>query len=82
MSANSAVTVLRSPSSRASPVSTLTFIAEFANAGSRWDLPVLSNGFAHSTQNFAVGELSVPHDGHRRVNGAAHSSQNFARSGF
>ena len=82
MSANSAVTVLRSPSSEASEISALNSIGEPAS-GTRRDLsPPPSNGLAHSMQNFALGEFSVLQDPHRRVNGDAHSSQIFARSGF
>jgi len=76
------VSVLRSPSSEASGFSALTWIGEVP-AEVRRDLPpALWRGFAHSMQNFALGEFSVSHEGHRRVNGDAHSSQNFARSGF
>jgi hypothetical protein len=82
MSANSIVTVLRSPSSEASGVSALARIGEFA-AEVRSDLPPsLSSGFAHSMQNLAVREFSVPQEAQRRVNGDAHSPQNFARSGL
>src|SRR5262245_10610059 len=82
MSANSAVTVLRSPSSESSTIPALTFIRVPA-PGTACDLPpALSSGFAHSRQNFAAGGFSALHDGHRRANGDAHSTQNFARSGF
>jgi hypothetical protein len=45
-------------------------------------LAFASSGWAHSMQNFAIGEFSVSQEGQRRVNGDAHSPQNFARSGF
>src|SRR5215472_13452862 len=82
MSANSVVTVLRSPSSEASAVPVFTCIGKPAS-GTRCNLPPTpGSGFAHSRQNFAVGGFSALHDGHRRTNGEAHSTQNFARSGF
>src|SRR5262249_39038294 len=83
MSANNAVTVLRSPSGAASAFPALVCIDELEEAAACCDLPLaLSSGSAHSTQNFAVGEFSVLQDGHRRLNGEAHSSQNFAELGF
>src|SRR5215470_8140601 len=82
MSANSIVTVLRSPSSEMSEISALTFITVPAS-DTAWNLPpALSSGFAHSRQNFAAGGFSALHDRHRRANGDAHSTQNFARSGL
>ena len=65
-----------------SPACSPTSSGELAEAV-RCDLPPgLSRGFAHSLQNFVVGEFSVAQEGQRRVNGDAHSPQNFARSGF
>jgi len=82
MSANNAVTVLRSPSSEASAVPPLTFIDELVEVGAWSDLLVLSNGVAHSKQNLALGGFSALQEAQRRANGEAHSTQNFARSGF
>src|SRR5215813_14768576 len=82
MSANSIVTVLRSPSGDESGVPAPTSISDLA-AAPPCDLPLVpSSGFAHSRQNFAVGGFSALQDGHLRANGDAHSTQNFARSGF
>src|SRR6516162_290647 len=81
MSAKSIVTVLRSPSSDVSEISALTRI-DVPASGARPNLPASSSGFAHSMQNLAVREFSVPQEEQRRVNGDAHSPQNFARSGL
>jgi hypothetical protein len=81
MSANSIVTVLRSPSSEVSEISALIPI-DVPASGARRNLPASSSGFAHSTQNVVVREFSVPRENQRRLNGDAHSPQNFARSGF
>jgi hypothetical protein len=81
MSANRAVTVLRSPSSEVSEISEFNCIGAPAS-GARRDLPPSSSGFAHSMQNFALGEFSVLQDVHRRVNGDAHSSQKFRPIGI
>src|SRR5262249_35173059 len=81
MSANSIVTVLRSPPSETS-VAPVTWMGDVAASATLCDLPQLFSGFAHSRQNFAVAGFSALHDGHLRTNGEAHSTQNFARSGF
>src|SRR5229473_218482 len=85
MSANSAVTVLRSASIKdASACSAATRIAEVGTATAS-DLPepsVTPSGAAHSPQNFAVGAFSYPHFAQRLLKGAAHSLQNFCSAGF
>src|SRR5208282_6561611 len=80
ISANSAVTVLRSPSSCA-PLATVEtrtrdFKVSLVSTGGG------SIGFEHSRQNFARGGFSLPHELHRRANRDAHSIQNLAPSGF
>ena len=82
ISANNAVTTLRSPSSEASGVPAPAWTGELEPALRGNSLPALLRDFAHSMQNFALREFSVSHEGQRRVNGEAHPSQNFARSGF
>src|SRR5260370_20030255 len=83
MSANSAVTVLRSPSSCApsTTVGTRTedckgsLVSKDSEGGG-------AIGFEPSRQNFARGGFSLPHELHRRANGDAHSMQNLAPAGF
>src|SRR5689334_4983637 len=83
MSANSVVTVLRSPSGVAVSKESVTRTVESADRGavsaaaSRRVITV-----EHWEQNLARGGFSAPHDGHRCANGAAHSIQNLAVSGF
>src|SRR5271163_3631577 len=76
MSANSAVTVLRSPSRFSEAGASLTRIGEsldfFASAAAG-----VVNGAPQSSQNFAVGALSAPHFAQRLANGVPHSGQNF-----
>jgi hypothetical protein len=36
----------------------------------------------HSPQNFTVGELDAPHEGHVRASAAPHSPQNFRSDSF
>src|SRR5216683_1302726 len=85
ISANSAVTVLRSPTLESgSGLSRVTRIAEAAGVADTLDrcsTSALSDA-AHSAQNRAPGGFSNPHRSHRRLNGAAHWMQNFAPSGF
>src|SRR6266851_5223771 len=85
ISANSAVTVLRSPTLEAgSGLLRVTRIAEeagVADALDRCSTSALSDA-AHSAQNRAPGGFSKPHRSHRRLNGDAHWMQNFAVSGF
>src|SRR6516162_6647358 len=83
MSANSAVTVLRSPSRVVSVLWSLLSTRKFADGarcGASGSAAV--SGFAHSRQNFAAGGFSAPQDAHCRRNTDAHSTQNLARSGF
>src|ERR1700730_14845717 len=83
MSANSAVTVLRSPSETSATA--VSSAARTGGADSGWivDFVVAGvRGAAHSPQNRAAGEFSNPHREHRDLNGAAHCSQNLSPAGF
>src|SRR5208282_5730689 len=76
ISANSAVTVLRSPSRFSEAGASATRIGksfDFFDVAAM-DAP---NGAPQSSQNFAVGALSAPHFAHRLANGVPHSAQNF-----
>src|ERR1700740_3077095 len=81
MSANNAVTVLRSPSRFSATVLSITRIDEsfgfFGDAAA--DEP---SDMPHSSQNFAPDLFLDPHLGHEASSGAAHSLQNFAPSRF
>src|SRR5215469_1176788 len=88
MSANRAVTVLRSPSNSADAWSAVLWLIDSGNSslamGRRGD-PAPGDDFsgpAHSPQKRAAGEFSNPHFAQRCLNGAAHCSQNFSPSGF
>src|SRR5271154_4905662 len=76
ISANSAVTVLRSPSRFSEAGGSDTRIGgsvdflDDAAAGA-------PNGVPQSSQNFAVGAPSAPHFAQRLANGVPHSAQNF-----
>src|ERR1700687_5411451 len=74
MSANSAVTVLRSPFATSATAADGGRIVDFVVASVR--------GAAHSPQNRAAGEFSNPHCEHRDLNGDAHCSQNLSPAGF
>jgi len=84
MSANSAVTVLRSPSgiSSDSPVirTGLTAVELAGFASVREDLAF--KGTPHSLQNFEPVLFDAPHEPQRNGRGEPHSLQNFAVSGF
>src|SRR5207248_2343443 len=87
ISANSAVTVLRSPSICADSAGCpgVTGIAKSGFTAMGGDSAALapgaaSNGAAHSSQNLAVSILIAPQRRHFAANGAAHSLQNFAPS--
>jgi hypothetical protein len=83
MSANSAVTVLRSPSGIFTSVfSTATCTNSAGFPGGLPFSAVCSSGAEHSSQNFAPGRLPAPQRGHFTENGDAHSLQNFASSRF
>src|SRR5215469_11304034 len=81
ISANSAVTVLRSPSRVSVLTASAKRIAEvpswFTAAGAD---PLM--GEPQFPQNFAVGAFSNPHDTHDALNAAPHSLQNLSPSGF
>ena len=82
MSANSAVTVLRSPSTagEASGSSAATRIAATAVAvGRACDDDVVS-GAPQSPQNLSPGSFDAPHRGHFETNGAPHPPQNLRPS--
>src|SRR6516165_5586282 len=79
MSANSAVTVLRSPSSVSALTASAKRIAEAPGCLAAADLPM---GEPQFPQNFAVGAFSNPHEAHGALNVAPHSLQNFRPSGF
>src|SRR5260370_27056524 len=66
MSAKSAVTVLRSPSS-----------ADVSEEVPRVEARAAESGAPQSAQNFALGALSEPHFEHRFDKGLPHSAQNF-----
>ena len=75
MSANSAVTVLRSPSRFSEAGVSTTRIGEsFDFSGEAAGVPI---GAPQSSQNFAVGEQSAPHFAQRLESGVPHSGQNF-----
>src|SRR5215472_8515943 len=83
ISANRAVTVLRSPSivvwvSTCAAMRTAGGEDAFASRG----LGGAFRGAAHSPQNLAVGLFSKPQDAQWHLNGAAHSLQNLSPSGF
>src|SRR3972149_2021589 len=89
-SANSTVTSLRSPSN--APLEVRIFSARCCGvyafgAPKRCDEAEIDGtvdpaGWAHSEQNFALGESWAPQLVHTRAKGAAHSSQNFAPARF
>src|SRR6266851_5127833 len=85
ISANSAVTVLRSPStvveaSGCSGVMGTEGPSSLATGGglAAPALGAASSGAAHSSQNLALGALTALQRGHFTANGVAHSLQNFA----
>ncbi|HLI80745.1 MAG TPA: hypothetical protein VKV03_12230 [Candidatus Binataceae bacterium] len=78
MSAKSAVTVLRSPSSvEGSCDSDATRIAFSLDT-----VATEASAVPHSPQNLNGGGFSTPHLGHRMVNALPHSPQNFFPAGF
>src|SRR5215472_2010741 len=83
MSANRAVTVLRSPSSSPGAES-LSFTRITAESGATLldGCAATLRGAAHSKQNLAVGGFWALQEGQLRQNGDAHSTQNLALSGF
>src|SRR6516165_272549 len=79
MSANSAVTVFRSPSRAEVLWASPTFTKDFGRAGAD---AAGSRAVAHWPQNLNPGGLSAWHLGHARANAAAHCPQNFVPAGF
>src|SRR5713101_2614693 len=89
ISANSAVTVLRSPSGRfaGSSGAPRAMVCSSDRAGCAAPVELGATGSApsiaaHSMQNLAAALFDVPHEGHCSASGAAHPSQNFAPAGF
>src|SRR5262249_10135225 len=77
MSANSAVTVLRSPSGTCAPGSSTANCT--AGAGCRWtggSCGLADRAVAHASQNLAAGLFTAPQAGHSAASGAAQSLQN------
>src|SRR6516162_4414811 len=77
MSANNAVTVLRSPSAFSGADDSATRIAESPDSFAGAALASGSNAAPQSSQNFAEGELSAPHFAQRLESRVPHSAQNF-----
>jgi hypothetical protein len=84
MSANSAVTVFRSPSS--APASACSGVTRIRSSGARADLTELGGwlerAVPHPSQNLAPARFNVPHEMHRASIGVPHPSQNLAVSRF
>src|SRR5271163_1923478 len=83
MSANSAVTIFRSPSIGWSAIEDLSICAAAWSSvvAPNWDNPS-SNFAAHWPQNFAAAEFSKRHFAHVRLSAAPHSLQNLSPSGL
>ncbi len=79
MSANSAVTVLRSPSIFSAAASSTRIADSFACFGEA-PLAVPPIAVPQESQNFASSRFSAPHDEHVGESRAPHLSQNFALS--
>src|SRR5216683_2628744 len=85
MSANKAVTVLRSPSDAAESATVCSDVirTDGVEEVRAVDLDSLeASAAAQSPQNFAVGAFSYPHLAQRFLKGAAHSLQNFCSARF
>src|SRR5271166_2018054 len=83
MSANSAVTIFRSPSIVWSAIEELSVRAGALSSVVASDLDSPPSNFAaHWPQNFAVAEFSKPHFAHVRLSAAPHSLQNLSPSGL
>src|SRR5216684_5851138 len=83
MSANNAVTVLRSPSSASGAASRFTRIAERSGSALIVDAAVATPSVVpHSPQNLKGAVFSAPHLGHLTAKGSPHSPQNFRPLGF
>jgi hypothetical protein len=77
MSANSAVTVLRSPSNGAREASMLIRISGSAFfVGSVWTAGDGERDVPHSPQKSSPGSLAAPHFGQGRASGVPHFAQN------
>jgi hypothetical protein len=83
MSANSAVTIFRSPSIVWSAIEELPIRAGTLSSVVGPDLNNPFSNFAeHWPQNFAAAEFSKPHFVHVRLSAAPHSLQNLSPSGL
>src|SRR5271168_3781467 len=84
MSANSAVTVLRSPSaaSASTGVSDATRIGEASDTRTVDARAVAASALPQSPQNFFSSGLSAPHWAHRFASAAPQSPQNRLPAGF
>src|SRR6266852_4669245 len=83
MSANSAVTVLRSPSSASGELLSGVTRTDGVEEVGAVDFNTFEiSAAAQSPQNFAFGAFSYPHFALRLLKGAAHSLQNFCSGGF
>src|SRR5216684_447607 len=83
MSANSAVTVLRSPSSASGAASEFTRIAERSSSARVDDAgEAIARAAPHSRQNLKGAVFSTPHLGHLTAKGPPHSPQNLVLDGF
>src|SRR5260221_13659890 len=71
----------RSSATGASPVAATSLPAGAGAAAGAAVAPATS-GVAHSPQNFAVGALAAPHDGHMAASRVAHSPQNLRPASF
>ena len=81
MSANSAVTVLRSPSISSGAAASITRIPESFDLAPE-ALSRTSSTVPHSPQKRLLGGLSALHFGQRFASGAPQSPQNFLLGGF
>jgi hypothetical protein len=79
MSANSAVTVLRSPSRFSGAGVSATRIGESLDRAAE-AVRAGPSAAAHSPQKSSPGSLEAPHCGHKRASGAAHLAQNLRPS--
>src|SRR5260370_42144229 len=76
MSANSEVSILRSPSTASLEATAGRALRQGPGVGELG----LASAAAHSLQNLARGLFAAPHLTHRTASGAAHSWQNLASS--
>jgi hypothetical protein len=83
MSANSAVTILRSPSATSATVCSDAIRTDDVEELREFDFDTSEvSASAHSAQNFASCAFRWAHFGHARLSGAAHWLQNLAPAAF